>query len=221
VPLPRAILLDFDGTLVDSEPLHHRCWAEAVRPWGVRTDWEDYRRRFVGITDREAGRILLSEAGHQATAELVSAACKRKHQLYRSRCAEELSISSETVAIIRDLALFLPIGVVSSSITLEIGPVLRKANLNGHIRVVVCGDHVERHKPDPEPYLLGLKLLKENLDSIEAHDCLVFEDSEAGAIAATAAGMRVSRVQHPSELAGLLRMEAGGVFEGGAGGGAK
>ena len=217
--LPHAILLDFDGTLVDSEPLHHRCWLEAIRPWGGNSDWEDYRTRLVGITDREAGRILLAEAGHEPTPDLVSAACQRKHSLYRSRCGEELTIASEIVQAIRDLALFVPVGVVSSSITLEIGPVLRKANLNGHLGVVVCGDDVERHKPDPEPYLLAVNLLKRQSHVIEARECLVFEDSEAGAASAVAAGMRVSRVQHPSELAPLLRMEVGAVLAGGPGGG--
>jgi HAD superfamily hydrolase (TIGR01509 family) len=204
---PKAILLDFDGTLVDSEPLHYRCWSEAVRPWGAATDWEDYQRRFVGITDREGARIFLSEAGHEPTLELIREACDIKHRLYRERCGGELAIPDDAVSLIMELSSIVIIGVVTSSIALELGPVLAKAGLSTTIRVIVCGDHVKRHKPDPEPYRLALKRLKVLLDSISEADCLVFEDSAAGVAAATAAGMRVSRVRHPSELAAQMRRE--------------
>ncbi|MEZ5394575.1 MAG: HAD hydrolase-like protein [Bryobacterales bacterium] len=59
----RAILFDFDGTLVDSEPLHYEAWMHAVRPHGASTDWQDYRARFVGKTDRWAGREVAQLRG--------------------------------------------------------------------------------------------------------------------------------------------------------------
>jgi HAD superfamily hydrolase (TIGR01509 family) len=212
---PKAILLDFDGTLVDSEPLHYRCWSEAVRPWGAATDWEDYQRRFVGITDREGARIFLSEAGHEPTAELIRKACDLKHELYRSRCGEALAIPDEVALLIQELSAIVLVGIVTSSIELELGPVLAKAGLRETIRVMVCGDHVERHKPDPEPYELAVKRLRSLSDTVLAADCLVFEDSAAGVAAATAAGMRVSRVRHPTELAAQMRREVGSLRNGG------
>jgi beta-phosphoglucomutase len=211
---PQAILLDFDGTLVDSEPLHYRSWSEAVRPWGGATDWEDYQRRFVGITDREAARIFFREAGYEPSEDLVQAACASKHQIYRSRCGDELVVAPEAVAIIIELASILPLGIVTSSSELELEPVLEKARLRGAIPVMVCGDHVERHKPHPEPYQVALKRLQTIAKSVVESGCLVFEDSAAGIAAATAAGMRVSRVRHPSDLAGQIRREAPGLFNG-------
>ncbi len=58
-----AVLLDFDGTLVDSEPLHYEAWLHAVKPHGGWTDWPDYVARFVGKTDRWAARTFLENAG--------------------------------------------------------------------------------------------------------------------------------------------------------------
>jgi beta-phosphoglucomutase len=213
-PLPKAILLDFDGTLVDSEPLHYRCWAEAVRPWGAATDWEDYQRRFVGITDREAARIFFTEAGYEPTAELIRAACDSKHQLYRARSTAELSIPDEITEMIRELAETLLIGIVTSSIELEVRPVLNKADLAVSIQVMVCGDHVKQHKPHPEPYALALNRLKERGEALSSTECLVFEDSAAGIAAATAAGMRVSRVGHPVELPAQIRQHVGALLNG-------
>jgi beta-phosphoglucomutase len=211
---PQAILLDFDGTLVDSEPLHYRCWLEALRPWGGSTDWEDYQKRFVGITDRQAGRIFLAEAGYDARDELVRAACESKHLIYRSRCGEELNIPEESATFIRELAPQVLFGIVSSSITMELAPVLEKANLSGSMSVLVTGEQVKRHKPDPEPYHLAAKRLKELDPTLAAGRCLVFEDSQAGLASATAAGMKVTRVGHPSELPALIRKQAAALLDG-------
>ena len=210
---PRAILFDFDGTLVDSEPLHYSCWLEAIRPWGGSTDWPDYQSRFVGITDREAGKIFLSECGQEPTDELVRTACDSKHRLYRARCGEELAISSDVIDLLHEISLSTQLAIVSSSITLELSPVLDKAGLNDIVRVVVCGDHVKRHKPDPEPYQLAANKLKQHDSSIEESNCLVFEDSAAGMASATAAGMRVCQVRHPSDLADQLRREVAALLK--------
>lgn len=210
---PKAIFLDFDGTLVDSEPLHCRCWLEAVRPWGGKTDWDDYRTRFVGITDREAGRILLSEAGHKATPELIREACDRKHAMYRSRCADELSIADDVKQCILELASKVPFGIVSTSITEEVSPVVSKAGLDSSISVLVCGDNVNRHKPDPEPYQQALASLKNGGNMLTPSDCLVFEDSQAGLAAARSAGMVCVRIGHPSELPVKLSREAHSLIE--------
>jgi HAD superfamily hydrolase (TIGR01509 family) len=210
---PRTILFDFDGTLVDSEPLHYSCWLEAIRPWGGSTDWPDYQRRFVGITDRQAGKIFLSECGQDPTDELVRTACDTKHRLYRARCGEQLAIPDDAVILIQELALIVQLAVVSSSIAMELGPVLEKAGLSDTVPVVVCGDHVTRHKPDPEPYQLAAMQLKEKDILVDPSNCLVFEDSAAGMASATAAGMRVCQVRHPSGLADQLRGEVSALLD--------
>ncbi len=204
----RAIFFDFDGTLVDSEPLHHECWSEAVRPFGAAVGWEDYQRRFVGVSDRAAGRTLLTEAGHHPSEELLKRVCDAKHSAYRARCPA-LAITDEICTSIHYHSSHLPLGVVSSSITLEVQPVLEKAAIQNSLKVVVCGQHLARFKPDPEPYLLALRLLDNNSHSIRAEHCLVFEDSDAGMAAATNAGMRVRRVAAPEQLPELLRDELG------------
>ena len=53
-----AIFFDFDGVLVESEPLHYRCWMEVVRPHGGYTDWAEYNCTLTGHTDREAANTV-------------------------------------------------------------------------------------------------------------------------------------------------------------------
>ena len=68
-PLPniRAVLFDFDGVLVDSEPLHYRCWMDVIKPYGAHMPWPEYNRLLTGKTDLIAAEILLIEAGKSPT----------------------------------------------------------------------------------------------------------------------------------------------------------
>lgn len=201
----RAVLLDFDGTLVDSEPLHYEAWLAAVKPHGGYVDWPDYQVRFVGKTDHWAAETFLGEAGLNPPPELLAEVKQAKHAYFRKHSPERLAIDEETIASVVQLAENLLVGVVSSSIARDVEPTLRKHGLTDRFEFLVCGEHVSRHKPDPEPYLLAHERLRARDAAIEADHCLVFEDSDSGVAAATAAGMKVRRVGTPEQLPGMLR----------------
>src|SRR3974390_1752731 len=57
-----AILFDFDGVLLDSEPIHCACWAEVLAPLGVQLDWEYYREHYLGVDDRVMIPLIASSA---------------------------------------------------------------------------------------------------------------------------------------------------------------
>ena len=204
-PTLQALLLDFDGTLVDSEPLHYECWSATVRPYGAAISWPDYHRRMVGVSDRECGRILLQEAGHNPTENLVDFLCAEKKRVYRDRFCRELTLASEVVELVAGCARALPVAVVSSSLVSEVEPFLAQVGLRDSLRFLVCGDHVSRLKPHPEPYLRALELLNRNSVTIGAGNCLVFEDSDSGVASAEAAGMRVERVRSSNDLLSALQ----------------
>lgn len=208
-PPVRAVLFDFDGTLVDSEPLHYEAWLHAVEPYGGKTGWDDYRARFVGKTDRWAAETFLSEARHPYGETLIAAVCDRKHAYFRQRSPERLAIPSETAQWISEALLDKPLGVVSSSLTRDVEPTIVKAGLSSRLDVLVCGEHVKNHKPDPEPYRLALELLGRHFGRIAAEQVLVFEDSESGAASARAAGMLVVPVDEPQRLVELAREALG------------
>lgn len=196
----QAILLDFDGTLVDSEFLHYDCWTRAVAPYGAKIGWEEYQRRLVGRTDIEAGMILLSEAGHDPTPELVSHVCIQKHQSYRSRFCDELTIDAGIIDWIMERPENLHLGLVSSSSTQEVEPLLIQKNLRSSFDFIVLGDHVSRHKPHPEPYRRAIGYLHERGLADAPAATIVFEDSDSGVASAQAAGLNVRRVGSPRDL---------------------
>ena len=203
-PTIRALLFDFDGTLVDSEYLHHESWLAAVAEWGVSVGWEEYKSGLVGISDTLACDFFLTRAGMEPTAERIAEGCSRKHAVYRRRSREELSIDPRVLRWIGDHHRTVPMGVVSSSAIPDVVPILRRQGVADCMRFVICGDHVRRLKPDPEPYLLALDRMRPHVDRLESAECLVFEDSSTGRRAAEAAGLSVHVVDQPGDLPGAL-----------------
>ncbi len=199
-----ALLLDFDGTLVDSEPLHYEAWSAAVADFGAGVSWADYQRRFVGKTDVWGGETLLSEAGVQVTEALVAEVCQAKHRYYRSHAPDRLRISHETLSAIEELPSYLRLAIVSSSPAIDVEPTLEHAALGSRIEVRVYGDHVANHKPHPEPYHLAVERFSQR-QAVRKSACVAFEDSDSGVSSAKAAGLTVQRVASPDELPKLLR----------------
>jgi beta-phosphoglucomutase len=206
---PKAILFDFDGTLVDSEPLHYEAWLHAVAPYGASTDWIDYQERFVGQTGKWAAEAFFDDAGVSYDAHLVAQAVDTKTNYFRQRAEERLVLSLEVVQAIKQLPVNLLLGVVTSSDRLEVEPALLSAGLLNRLTVVICGGDVSRHKPHPEPYLSGLRELRTSSgrSDVTAADVIVYEDSRSGIAAGRAAGMIVRQVLAPHEIPGMLAAE--------------
>lgn len=196
----RAVLFDFDGTLVDSEYLHHESWLEAVKPWGVTVSWEDYVRQLVGISDTRACEFFLNLAGMAVTPEAVEYGRRRKHRVYRSRSIEELEIDPYVLDWIRRGRRRVPMGIVSSSSIPDVVPILQHQGAADCMEFIICGDHVERLKPDPTPYRLAFAKLRRAFGIEDGRECLVYEDSATGIEAATAAGLTVHAVAQPRDL---------------------
>ncbi|MYC65455.1 MAG: HAD family phosphatase [Acidobacteriia bacterium] len=209
----RAVLFDFDGTLFDSEYLHHEAWLEAVEPWGVTVGWEDYKRSLVGISDTRACEFFLDLAGRPRTPEAIQSGRERKHSVYRRRALQELVPHPSVAAWIRDNSERVPLGVVSSSAIPDVVPILERQGIADRMRFVICGEHVERLKPDPLPYLLAFEKLQAACDISDPGDCLVFEDSSAGVQAARAAGMTVHVVAEPADLPSALEEWNARIYE--------
>lgn len=188
----RALLLDMDGTLVDSAALVERIWTGLAVRFGH--DPEELMRRIHGV--RAADSIArFAPAGSDVPALLA--------ELDRL----ELDGSPDTVEIpgARDFVAALP--AASHALVTSAGPALARARLAGAgIRVpdvLVSADDVTAGKPDPSGYLLAARRL-----GVDPADAVVYEDAEAGIRAGLAAGMRVVVVgDHESDATvGLPRV---------------
>lgn len=190
-----AILFDFDGTLVDSEPVHFEAWREVLRPFGVELTWDEYARNCIGVSDRAMVERLAAEIG--VPFDSIYSQYPLKKERVRTKLLAAPPMPEATRALIPTLTT-VPIAVVTSSYRLEVLPILDALNLSQCFRTMVFGDEVERLKPHPEPYLTAAARLG-------VQRPLVFEDSDAGMASARAAGFAAVQVASAEELAERLR----------------
>jgi beta-phosphoglucomutase len=200
-----AILFDFDGVLLDSEPVHWACWAEVLAPLGVTLEWEFYRDYCIGIDDREMLRMMATRSNPPRNWQELWAQYPAKKELFRTRMSHNPPFSPALAALLEQLRPTYKLAVVSSSSCSEIEPLLVAGRLREFFDTVVCGESVKNHKPAPDPYLLAAERLS-------ARSALVVEDSEAGIASGRAAGFEVLGVKRPADVPGLImRRISGGL----------
>ncbi len=192
-----AILFDFDGVLLDSEPIHFACWREVLLPLGIDLDWETYRAHCIGVADRDMAAFLAALSPAGISPERVFAEYPRKNREYVARVAARPPFPEATRRVLPELGRRYKLAVVSSSGRSEVEPLLVAGGLRSLFGAVICGEDVTRHKPDPEPYLLAA-------GQLGIRRALVVEDSEPGAASGRAAGFDVLRIASPDELASVL-----------------
>lgn len=191
-----AILFDFDGVLVDSEPVHFQCWKEVLAPFGFDLDWDTYAKSCIGVADREM--IHQFAANLRLDFDELWAQYPRKKELFRSRADSAVQFLPETLEVVREAARSHKLAVVSSSARVEVEPALVRGGIRECFGALVCGLEVPKLKPAPDPYLRAAALLA-------ASRPLVVEDSDAGEQSGRAAGFDVLRVASAEALPERLR----------------
>jgi beta-phosphoglucomutase len=191
-----AILFDFDGVLLDSEPLHCACWAEVLAPFGVNLAWDEYGKRYVGMDDREMLRLIAAQTHPPLDWNILWSQYPAKKELFRSKM-QSPEFPPGLPALLERLQRDYKLAVVSSSARNEIEPPLQLRDLRRYFGALVAGEDVERHKPAPDPYLLAARLL-------DARGPLVVEDSPHGSASGRAAGFAVLEVSSAAEMPALL-----------------
>ena len=111
----QAILFDFDGVIVDSEPVHYACWCDVLKPYGFELDWDTYARNCIGVSDRKMLERFAADVGPPVTVEALIGEYPRKKEMFRQRIATADVCLPETIELLRSLAGAYKLAVVSSS----------------------------------------------------------------------------------------------------------
>ena len=186
-----AYLFDCDGTVVDSMPLHYLAWKQALGEWHCDFS-EEVFYAWGGLPVAEVISRLNVEHGLKMP---VAAVEVRKENLYYDNISR-LQVVPEVVEHIEAMYGKIPFAVVSGSTRESVVKSLEVVGLLDKFETLVCAGDYAKSKPDPEPFLLAASRL-----AVAPAACLVFEDTDMGIQAATAAGMASVKVPSPMERA--------------------
>ena len=191
-----ALICDFDGVVVDSEPIHLACFREVLASVGIELTTEAYYADYLGYDDHDCFEAVGRDHDRPFTENEIADMTAAKTALCQrvfSESVEALPGAVELIAAV--VAAGIPVGVCSGALRDEIELAARTVGVLEHFRILVAARDVQKGKPDPEGYRLAREKLAEAVGRpLRAERCVVIEDSPAGIDAARGADMRVLAV---------------------------
>lgn len=190
----KAILFDFNGVIIDDEPIQLRAYQEVLKADDIVLTEEDYYAS-LGMNDEYFVRAAFKRAGKNLEVGRLQEIIDAKTALHGKSIEKEIPFFPGVETFVKAAARQFSLGIVSMARRVEIDEVVGRANLKKQFEIIVSAEDVTTCKPDPACYLRGFSLLNSkrreaNRKEVSAFECLVIEDAPPGILAARAAGMR-------------------------------
>lgn len=185
---PEMVLIDVDGTLVDSVPDLAWCVDAMMRELGMPERGEEQVRHWVGNgVERLVKRALVN----QLNGEPDEALYEKALPVFRVFYSENTSKRSSLYEGVKEALDFLKttgvrIGCVTNKASQFTLPILEDLGVRDYFEVVICGDEVARKKPDPLPLIMAAEKLETAPQS-----SMMLGDSMSDVEAARAAGFQI------------------------------
>lgn len=207
-----ALVVDFDGVVVDSEPVHLSCFQRVLAEEGIVLAAEDYYTKYLGYDDRDCFLAVARDQGRRLKRPLEGLIAA-KTALVQQALGESTRPLPGAVELIRSAqAADVPVAVCSGALRREIELASKAVGVLECFTVIVSAEDVSAGKPDPEGFRLVVRRLGAACrQPVRPDHCLAVEDSPAGITAAQGVGMKVLAVTNsypPEKLQAAQRVVA-------------
>lgn len=200
-----AFLFDFDGVVVDSEPIHTITKGMALDFFGIDYP-QDIFDKFKG-TSEEKFFVYVSEELDPQNRPFEQFKVKRQEIL--SSFLSEMPVIDGFFDIMEYLKYRkIKTSLVTSSTDRELQNIDKYLNLTSFFEEIISADSTKKHKPNPDPYLKALEVL-----NLKGEDVIVIEDSENGIISGKLAGCKVYALTTTFSEKELIQAGADKVFK--------
>ena len=179
-----GVILDMDGVILDSEPIHLEATNRVLKKFGAKLSYGE-NISLQGIAEIPYWKTLMDRFGFS---EDVTVLIKEKEKhMFDILSRKELAPSEGLLEFLRALRKRrIPIGLASSSQLNQINFILRKLGLREFFSAITSGEEISEGKPEPRIYLETARRL-----GVPPQRCVAIEDSRNGLISAKRAGMKV------------------------------
>ncbi len=210
LPRPDAVIFDFDGVIVDTEPLHYKAFQEVLEPLGIGFPWQEYVEAYMGFDDRDAFLEAFQAHGRHLDDRKLKQLVASKSKIFLDIIRNGVRAYPGSVSLITSLdASGLPLAISSGALRSDILPILAILGIGRCFPHIISADDVRKSKPDPESYLLAYQRLKEThpLRLSSPDRCLAIEDTPAGIRSAKGAGLSVLAVTNSCREKDLIEAD--------------
>ena len=183
--IPKGLIFDLDGVIVDTAKYHYLAWKKIADELGLKFDIHD-NELLKGVSRRRSFEIILELNGLEMTEEEIEKYCQIKNAYYleyinQLKAEEILPGASEFLKDAKKEGFGIALGSASKNSR----RILERLGITELFDAIIDGTKVSKAKPDPEVFLKGAEELK-----LDPEECVVFEDSVAGIMAARNGNMR-------------------------------
>jgi beta-phosphoglucomutase len=192
----KAIFLDFNGVIINDEPIHKELIDEIILAENLRPQEDEFKELCLGRSDRACLQDILVRRGRFVSDSYLDKLIQTKTLSYQQKI-----VGLENIPIYPEIPIFLSelkqrgllTGLVSGALLSEVELILSKSNLLEYFDVIVAGDEIQASKPSPEGYLMAIERMNVKYSSInlKPFNCLAIEDTPAGIQAAKSAKIQV------------------------------
>lgn len=200
-----AVIFDFDGVIVDTEPLHYAAFQLVLQPIGLQFSWEEYVDTYIGFDDRDAFKHVFSSHKRELSQGEMHRLIEQKALFFSEVIRSGVSAYPGVLDLISRLhEQKLPLAICSGALRSDIDPILSMLGIADFFAIIVTADDVAASKPDPECYQLAFhRLQSAHKNSFTKETTLAIEDTPAGISAARTAGLMVCAVTNSYPAAKL------------------
>lgn len=188
-----ALILDFDGVVVDSEPLHYECFRQVLAGEGIELSRDEYYASYLGMDDFDCFTRVMEKHGRPCSQQTVFELITKKTYCVQGLYAREIKAMPGAVNLAEQACLaVIPTAICSGGLRQEIELAAGAIGVRQHIMTIVSAEDVHQGKPSPEGYRIAHERLCQLSGRVlMAGRMIVIEDSPAGIEAAKGAGMKV------------------------------
>lgn len=190
----KAILLDFNGVIIDDEPIQMKAYQEVLKEEGIDLTEEQYYD-CLGLNDESFVRTIYANHGKDLTDDKCAEIVDAKGAKWLEIVEKRIPLFENIEDFIKRMQVEFSLGVVSMARRKEIEYTLEKTGLKKYFSVILSAENISTTKPDPECYREGFRLIDkartiQGKVPITRKQCVVIEDSPQGIIAGTGAGLK-------------------------------
>jgi len=196
---PSAVIFDFDGVIVDTEPLHYQAFQKILQPKNLGYGWDDYVETYMGFDDRDAFREAYRSGGRDLSEKVLEQLVAEKASVFQEVIKSGVTPYPGVTDLIQKLhRQQTPLAICSGALRSDIVPILELFAITNCFSRIVTADDVPHSKPDPTCYRIATEqLLAAFPDKLTSPDQIIaIEDTPAGISSALGAGLKVVAVSN-------------------------
>ena len=196
----KAALFDLDGVIVDTAKYHYEAWASIAQTLGYTLSAEK-NEALKGVSRDQSLMRILDWSGATVNEETFQSLLKKKNRHYLSLVASLVPKDAlPGVLSFLETLQYKTISIGLGSASKNARLILERLKIMSFFDAIVDGNDVKQGKPHPEVFLKGAKAL-----GVSPHNCVVFEDSQAGIDAAVSAKMTAIAIGSPEVLSNATK----------------